>query len=222
MFWLRWTIGAVLLFFSILAAYINAAIWIQYILTKKTASSIPIIGAAAGVIALLTIPVRGIRNWWWAPPIADVTCLLGIAYLIGRHLSQCFRRKRFCATCGIVSAAEQSPRRKLGNGFMSITNADQIQKNNWPYSDPPNASVFSTRSVIFDRLPIRYVHHKESDGAWHFYASSDVNLAEAVNISLAHVAIIDPSVTLLVDLTCGWFTYRPEPTAEWQCAQDAD
>jgi hypothetical protein len=38
----------------------------------------------------------------------------------------------------------------------------------WPFDDPPNVAVFTTKSVIFGRQPVLLVTHDEKDGAWQF------------------------------------------------------
>jgi hypothetical protein len=106
---------------------------------------------------------------------------------------------------------------------MSSLNDKQLSVKDWPYDDPPNVAVFTTRSVVADKLLIKYVYHEQNDGAWQFYASANVTLDDVIIVSLAHVARTDPSVKLLADLPLGWFAYRPNAKAEWHRApNDSD
>ena len=37
----------------------------------------------------------------------------------------------------------------------------------WPFDDPPNLAVFTTKSIVFGRQPVLLVTHEET-GAWQF------------------------------------------------------
>ena len=38
----------------------------------------------------------------------------------------------------------------------------------WPFDDPPNVAVFTTKSIAFRQRPVLLVTHDEEDGAWQF------------------------------------------------------
>ena len=38
----------------------------------------------------------------------------------------------------------------------------------WPFDDPPNVAVVTTRDVTEDKVPILFVSHDRDDGAWQF------------------------------------------------------
>jgi hypothetical protein len=39
----------------------------------------------------------------------------------------------------------------------------------WPFSDPPNAAVFTSKKILDDNDWIQTVTHDEDDGAWQFH-----------------------------------------------------
>ena len=54
----------------------NVAVWLAFLFRKKTGSTVPILGAAAGMAAVLLAPVDGARQFWWAPWLVDPGGLL--------------------------------------------------------------------------------------------------------------------------------------------------
>jgi hypothetical protein len=99
---------------------------------------------------------------------------------------------------------------------MSSLHDGHYREEDWPYDDPPNVAVFTTRSIISDNLLIKYVYHDDSDGAWQFYASrGDINIDDVILVSLENITRRDPSVTILADLPYGWFAYRANAADEW-------
>ncbi|MEM6425590.1 MAG: hypothetical protein AAGF66_18945 [Cyanobacteria bacterium P01_H01_bin.119] len=86
----------------------------------------------------------------------------------------------------------------------------------WPFTDPKNVAVFSTRSVVSNEKPILYVSHDLDDGAWQFHSGKSATEDEPKIISLERIVIIDPSVKTLADLPLGWVATRRDKRSAWQ------
>jgi hypothetical protein len=61
---------------------------VGYALVRKMGSMVPLVGGAAGTLAVLTAPVPELRAWTWLPPRLDVgsgaLLLLGLIAWLGR------------------------------------------------------------------------------------------------------------------------------------------
>ena len=57
---------------------------------------------------------------------------------------------------------------------------------NWPFDDPRNVAVFTSRFVVEEDHPIFYVTHDLEDGAWQFHAH---NHLETTNEDIRLVAL---------------------------------
>jgi hypothetical protein len=81
---LRWTISCLLILFSALVIVANIQTVLRGWRDKKSAESlVVIVGGLLGAIGLRTIPVHGLRRWWWIPLVLDIGCgvsLLGMAW----------------------------------------------------------------------------------------------------------------------------------------------
>lgn len=81
----QWILGVVLLTASGLIILLNWGLIIRTVLTKKHASGVPLVGALAGVLGLLIIPIDGVfARFWWIPPLIDYGfgfSILGAIYL---------------------------------------------------------------------------------------------------------------------------------------------
>jgi hypothetical protein len=62
----------------LLVAVGNAGIALRWYSRGKRGTLIPLIGGLAGIVACVTLPFPGLRQWWWIPLAAD----LGSAYLV--------------------------------------------------------------------------------------------------------------------------------------------
>lgn len=78
----------------------------------------------------------------------------------------------------------------------------------WPFADPKNLAVISTWSILRGGKPILLVSH-DGDG-WQFLDGGVPRMADAVIVSLQHIAQHDPSVTELADLPVGWTACRDD------------
>jgi nicotinamide riboside transporter PnuC len=76
-------------------AYLNAGTYFcRYVLRSTTSSWIPLVGGLAGLFALIIMPLRGVRNWWWLPPIVDLGCVFGTIHTIAWFAWLWFKREK--------------------------------------------------------------------------------------------------------------------------------
>lgn len=86
----------------------------------------------------------------------------------------------------------------------------------WPFDDPENVAVFTTRQVMRDGRPILWVSHDAEDGAWQFHSGEAVEVADAMLVSLRSVFRLDPSIGELADLPLVWKAWRTAPGDPWR------
>lgn len=88
---------------------------------------------------------------------------------------------------------------------------------NWPFSDPPNVAVFTSRRIVDNGDWVYYVTHDEDDGAWQFHPHAGITPENEVKVvSLETMVKLDPSLIALADLPLGWHAWRQNPDAEWE------
>jgi len=85
----------------------------------------------------------------------------------------------------------------------------------WPFSDPRNVAVFTTRSVVKDGMAILYVTHDADDGSWQFHHDDHPDLAQAMLVSLESMVERDPTLAQIADLPEGWTATRKAPNENW-------
>jgi hypothetical protein len=86
----------------------------------------------------------------------------------------------------------------------------------WPFTDPPNVAVFTTRQVVREAQPILRVTHDAGDGSWQFLTGGRVQLKDAMIVSLLSMVRRDPSLAELGDLPRGWQARRKQPGGAWR------
>jgi hypothetical protein len=86
---------------------------------------------------------------------------------------------------------------------------------NWPFKDPKNVAVFTTKRIIFEGYPILLVTHDEDDGAWQFLDGYQLENSDAAIVGLVEIAKLDPSILELADLSEGWRAWRTSANVEW-------
>jgi hypothetical protein len=86
----------------------------------------------------------------------------------------------------------------------------------WPFDDPENVAVFTSKRIIKDKEPILYVSHDEEDGAWQFHSGNTVKTEEAMIVSLMELYLHDSSIGLLADLPCGYIAERKSRRHPWE------
>ncbi len=68
---LHWSACAGLLLVWVVAGASNALIVLLWLLKRRRASLIPIVGGLAGAAGLLLSPLGALHKWWWVPPVVD-------------------------------------------------------------------------------------------------------------------------------------------------------
>jgi hypothetical protein len=87
----------------------------------------------------------------------------------------------------------------------------------WPFSDPPNVAVFTSKSIIQGNEWIYYVSHDLEDGAWQFHPQSGFTSEEEASVvSLQSISDLDPSICELADLPLGWCAWRDTIESDWK------
>ena len=89
---------------------------------------------------------------------------------------------------------------------------------NWPFQDPPNVAVFTTKEIAERTQCIQYVCHDQEDGAWQFHSidGAPASEADARLVSLRSILEMDPTIRALADLPLGWCAMRDTEKSEWQ------
>ena len=92
----------------------------------------------------------------------------------------------------------------------------------WPFDQPRNYAVFTTREVLKRREPTLRVRHDIDDHGWQFMGLTDGTLENARLIALQETVELDPSVLELADLPVGWHAVRERPENPWvqECTEN--
>jgi hypothetical protein len=85
----------------------------------------------------------------------------------------------------------------------------------WPFEDPPNVAVYTTRYIVRDGLPVLRVTHDEDDGAWQFHHGGPVADEDAMIVGLGRILSLHPELAELSDLPCGWMATRESVQSPW-------
>ena len=85
----------------------------------------------------------------------------------------------------------------------------------WPFDQPPDAVAITVRAVL-EGAPILLVSHDADDDGWQFLDGNEVDLDQAVLISMARAVDLDPSLREVADLAPGWTAWRGAPGEPWQ------
>ena len=86
----------------------------------------------------------------------------------------------------------------------------------WPFADPPNVAVITTRQIVPGGGPILYVYHNAEDGAWQFHGAAAPSEADATVVGLDEVMALDASVGELAHLPLGWQAERTAVGEPWR------
>ena len=87
----------------------------------------------------------------------------------------------------------------------------------WPFPDPPETEIFTTRAVIEEGERIKFVTHDAEDGAWQFMHSDKLDVDDVVMVTFRDIIRHDPTLMILAKLPPGWGAIRqtPSPYFEW-------
>jgi len=84
----------------------------------------------------------------------------------------------------------------------------------WPFSDPPDRRVFTTRFVLDKDFPILIVSH-DPDGEWEFLCGTTDKPKDARQVLLGEVVDLDERLLEVADLPVGWRARRSDPGGPW-------
>ncbi|CAH0540917.1 hypothetical protein [Vibrio marisflavi] len=87
--------------------------------------------------------------------------------------------------------------------------------NDWPFEQPKNCSVFTTRPIMDGEHPIQIVYHDVDDGGWQFLSNTELNMEDAILVGLGKVAELDPSVLEIAHINEGFHAYRDSSEDNW-------
>ena len=85
----------------------------------------------------------------------------------------------------------------------------------WPFDQPRNCAVFTTREVLEGDEPILHVTHDADDHGWQFIGLSAGSTENARTISLLEAVRMDSSVLELSKLPVGWHAWRHGEKEPW-------
>lgn len=90
---LLWILTAIAAYVFALQAISNLAISIRQVRLKSSETLLLLVGGLAGVVAVLLMPVEGVRRYWWIPLLVDMGSLPIVVWVIIRR---CFICRRSC------------------------------------------------------------------------------------------------------------------------------
>jgi len=91
---------------------------------------------------------------------------------------------------------------------------------NWPFEEPRNTAVITTKQIMQGGAPILSVIH-DRDGEWQFLDGGDVMEDDTVVVGLGNLLSRDPGLRLLADLPCGWIAWRESRNMPWQRKEES-
>lgn len=91
----------------------------------------------------------------------------------------------------------------------------------WPFDDPKDLAVFTTKRILREGASILLVVHDEEEDTWQFVDGGLIEDEDIALVSLYYVTVLDPGVLALSDLPLGWEAWRYTPDDPWQRAKTA-
>jgi hypothetical protein len=85
----------------------------------------------------------------------------------------------------------------------------------WPFDQPRDCAVLTTRQVLEREEPILHVTHDSDDHGWQFIGSSKGTRENAKIITFHEAVDLDSSILQLADLPIGWHALRDSPRHAW-------
>jgi len=86
----------------------------------------------------------------------------------------------------------------------------------WPFDQPRDCAVMTTRQVMNQSEPILGVYHDADDHGWQFIGASDASESNGCMISLQQAVDLDSTVVEVADISPGWFASRPDAQSPWK------
>lgn len=94
---------------------------------------------------------------------------------------------------------------------------------NWPFDDPPNVAVFTTKLIAARQQPVLLVTHDDDDGAWQFLPlEGELCEPDAAVVSLRSMIERDATLAQLANLPRGWRAWRESPNDPWHRERKSD
>ena len=86
----------------------------------------------------------------------------------------------------------------------------------WPFDQPPNCAVLTTRSIAFDGAPFLLVARDADDHGWQFLGLDGADESKATVLALQEIVQLDSSVLELANLPPCSSAWRESQSAPWQ------
>ena len=84
----------------------------------------------------------------------------------------------------------------------------------WPFPDPPDRPVHTTRFVVEKGFPILVVS-RDPTGEWRFLCGKTDKKKDAREVLLGEVLDYDERVAEVADLPVAWRAFRDAPDSPW-------
>jgi len=85
----------------------------------------------------------------------------------------------------------------------------------WPFGDPPNVAVFTSKKIIERGDWSQRATHDAEDGAWRFHSPGGAAESEALIVSLEEITRMNPTVLFLANLPLGGCAWRETKAGPW-------
>jgi hypothetical protein len=89
-------------------------------------------------------------------------------------------------------------------------------KDAWPFDQPENCAVITTKHVLKEGADITRVSHDLDDHGWQFHYAGEKNTEDAMVVLLKTIVAHDPSVLEVADMPPGWTAVRSHRGAAWK------
>jgi len=84
----------------------------------------------------------------------------------------------------------------------------------WPFQDPINTAVISTKPVFIQNFPILRVCH-DRDGDWQILCDTTNDTDDGIVVCFGCAYEKDKTIGELHDLPLGWDAWRETESSEW-------
>jgi len=79
---------------------------------------------------------------------------------------------------------------------------------------------FTVRSIVEGTKPLLMVSRNAEDEGWSFLTGEELDMSEALLVTLRSMVERDSSLLALVDLAPGWTAVREKASSSWTRTQD--
>jgi len=85
----------------------------------------------------------------------------------------------------------------------------------WPFDQPRDVAVITTRRVISRSLSVVSVFHSEDDDGWIFMDGQPFEAEDGAVVALEEMVGLDPTLIEIASLPPGWEASRESPGGPW-------